>query len=560
LNGWKKHIAIHHLRFLVGELVVAIVIFMAILKIGGNTKAGIIASHAVVLTFLLTCEFIRQFELSLFRPLVSSTKYFLPLALLWRFVKEGTSLGLAPGGKLSVWVNRGRPALRAPRVNDEHTIPKIAVFTGAYTHVVDSTTLTLNRLVAKLDKDHISVMVFAPTVEDPPIEHAGTLVPAASFAPWGNRKEYRISLGLSRKAVKRLKHFQPTIFHIATPDIVGLQALLLAKRWSIPVVASYHTHFSSYLKYYGMSKMETSMWAYVRWFYDRCQFVYAPTTSMIKVLNDEGIVNTRLWSRGVDVATFDAGFRSSKWRESLEIEEHEVVILIACRLVWEKGLNTFAETVEKLKKDGIHHRSVVVGEGPARSELERRLTSTIFLGQLDTHDLAISYASSDIFLFPSSTETFGNAVLEAQASGMACVCANAPGGSAMIQHYETGLLAPPDDTPMFSYHTRNLILNPALRQRLGKNALIMAQSRSWEEVLGEVVASYRSALTQYHEVAKLDRPVQSEFSSHRVARDQSLVHVKMEKQSKTTFSELFSAFFAVKTILIMAMTSAKNKS
>src|SRR5690606_2998265 len=128
-------------------------------------------------------------------------------------------------------------------------------FTGAYNHIADGVSLTLNRLVEYLERIGAEVLVFAPTVEDPAVDHAGTLFPIPSI-PAPGREEYRVSLGLTRKARREFEAFQPTLVHIATPDYLGNRALRLARRQGIPVVASYHTHFSSYLKYYGFEELE----------------------------------------------------------------------------------------------------------------------------------------------------------------------------------------------------------------------------------------------------------------------------------------------------------------
>src|SRR5690606_11649352 len=334
---------------------------------------------------------------------------------------------------------------------------RVALFTGAYNHIADGVSLTLNRLVSFLQRHDTETLVFAPTVDDPPVNHAGTLVPIPSI-PLPGRPEYRASLGLPRSARATLKHFRPNVVHIATPDFLGYKALRLAERWKIPVVASYHTHFSSYLKYYGFGGLESVMWRYLQNFYSRCRHVYVPSPSMAEVLRSHGIESgLRLWSRGVDTSRFNPSRRSNEWRRSMGVGDDEILVSFIGRLVWEKGLRVFADVIQNVEQRGIPHRSMIVGEGPALTELRERLPSTLFTGYLEGTALARAYASSDVFLFPSDTETFGNVTLEAMASGVPTVCADATGSRTLVEHGETGLLVPAGNSAAFTEAVLHLI-------------------------------------------------------------------------------------------------------
>lgn len=371
---------------------------------------------------------------------------------------------------------------------------RIALFTGAYNHIADGVSLTLNRLVAYLERTGAEVLVLAPTVAQPPVRHAGTLVPVPSIAAPG-RPEYRVSLGLPASVRERLAAFDPTLFHIATPDVLGFKALRLAERWNVPVVASYHTHFSSYLKYYGFGAAEPLLWKYLRYFYGKCRHIYVPSPSMADVLRSNGIAHgLHLWQRGVETSRFNPGRRSLAWRRSLGLSDDEVVVSFIGRLVWEKGLHLFAEVVEGLEARGIPHRSLIVGDGPARAELQARLPRTIFTGYLGGDALATAYASSDVFLFPSDTETFGNVTLEAMASGLPAVCADATGSNALVEHGATGFLAPPGDGPAFLDYVARLVTDRPLRERMGRAALAHAQTFEWDAVLSRLAGYYADLL------------------------------------------------------------------
>lgn len=367
---------------------------------------------------------------------------------------------------------------------------RIALFTGAYNHIADGVSLTLNRLVAFLEEADTEVLVFAPTVSDPPVDHAGTLVPIPSI-PFPGRSEYRISLGLPAAARQRLADFQPTLIHIATPDLLGFRALKIAQRWDVPAVASYHTHFSSYLKYYGFGALESAMWKYLANFYEQCEHIYVPSPSMAEVLRDHGITDgLRLWSRGVDTTRFSPALRSLEWRRAHGVGDDEVLVSFIGRLVWEKGLRVYADVIDGLQQRGIPHRSMIVGDGPAFDELKERLPETLFAGYLRGPALSRAYASSDVFLFPSDTETFGNVTLEAMASGLPTVCADATGSRTLVEHGETGLLASPGNADEFLEAVRQLVEDASERRRMGIGALRRARQFEWHTILSRMVGFY----------------------------------------------------------------------
>ena len=377
-------------------------------------------------------------------------------------------------------------------------IPKrIALFSGAYNHIADGVTLTLNRLVKHLVNNGSEVRVFAPTIKKPAISHIGVLIPTPSL-PIPGRPEYRISTGLSGKIRKELDDFNPDIIHLATPDVAGYRALKYAQRMNVPVVSSYHTHFTSYLKYYKLEWLESRVWNYLKWFYSQCKQVYVPSESMADVLNSYGITeNLLLWERGVYVDLFTPERRSSSWRKKNGIGEDEVVISFISRLVWEKGLDIYANVIEALASRGIPHRSVIVGDGPAREELEQRLGNTLFLGYQRGEDLATAYASSDIFLFPSETETFGNVTLEAMASGIPAVCADATGSRSLIRDGITGYLAVPRDSGSFLHYVQRLATDAQLRHTMGRLARKRALEFAWPVILSKIEGYYDTLLGQH---------------------------------------------------------------
>ncbi len=377
----------------------------------------------------------------------------------------------------------GPPALR-----------RVALFTGAYNHIADGVSLTLNRLVSYLEAHDTEVLIFAPTIADPPVDHAGILAPVPSV-PVPQRPEYRLSLGLTRNARSLLRTFRPHLFHIATPDLLGYQALRFAAREGIPLVASYHTHFSSYLKYYGFGRLEARSWKYLQHFYNQCRHVYVPSQSMAEVLHSRGISKgIRLWMRGVDTHRFNPAHYDTGWRRSIGVEDDEVLVSFIGRVVREKGVHIFTDVVRNLQQRGIKHRSMIVGDGPVLNELRNQLPHTIFTGRLENEQLARAYASSELFLFPSDTETFGNVTLEAMASGLPTVCADATGSRTLVEHGKTGLLAPPGDTLAFVQAVQHLIQHEPERRRMGAAARDCARQYDWNTVMAHMVRYYDEIL------------------------------------------------------------------
>lgn len=366
---------------------------------------------------------------------------------------------------------------------------RVALFTGAYTHIADGVSLTLNRLVAYLLREGHDVRVFAPTVTSPPLSGAGTLFPIPSLAAPG-RSDYRLSFGLVQAARRALKAFDPHVVHIATPDILGYGALRWARTRKLPVVATFHTHFASYLPYYGLGRFEPLLWRYLQSFYSTCDLVLVPTPGIKRLLIEKGVNSlVDLWSRGVDAMQFSPAHRSRSFRQGLGPGGTPVILFVG-RLVKEKGLETFADVVLRLQGLGVPHRSLVVGDGPLRLHLQNRLPRTHFTGHLTDHALAQAYASADVFFFPSQSETFGNVVLEAAASRLPIVAAESDAFELVVQHGHNGFLAPAGDLKAMTHFVHLLLRDPKCRRQFGEAAHRIACTFDWDAVLEQMATFY----------------------------------------------------------------------
>ena len=368
---------------------------------------------------------------------------------------------------------------------------RIALFTGNYVHIEDGVSRTLGRLVGYLVDQGHEVTVLGPTIDNPPMNQPGRFIPVPSIAAPG-RPEYRVSTRFPAETRRQLEAWAPHIVHIATPDVLGHKALTWATALGIPVVSTYHTHFASYLDYYRLGLAEPALWATLRRFYNRCDEVYPPAPTMADALCEHGITRPiHVWPRGIELDRFDPAYRSDDWRASHGFGPEDVVITFISRLVKEKGIDVYAEVVRRLYARGFPVRGLVVGDGPEREALQVLLPDAVFTGHLSGDDISTAYASSDIFLFPSETETFGNVTLEAMASGLAVVCADAAGSRSLVDSGETGLLCPPRDVDAFELATESLVISPDRRAGFGVRARDAASAYDWSVVLASMVDNYR---------------------------------------------------------------------
>lgn len=374
---------------------------------------------------------------------------------------------------------------------------RIALFSGNYNYVVDGPVKALNTLVAYLEKTGHEVLVFAPTIKNPPFAHSGTLISVPSIALPGKRSEYRLGLGLRGKVKKELEAFKPTLIHIAAPDYTAYGALNYARDNGVPAVASFHTRFDTYPRYYKMGWLEKHLTNYMRHFYGRCEHVYAPSQSMVDELIADGIGReVRIWTRGVDSGLFNPARRDPAWRAAQGFQEDEVVVAFVGRVVLEKGIDIFTDAFLKARAGNPQLRALIVGEGPERPAFEQKLPEEVFVGYQEGEGLARAYASADIFFNPSITETFGNVTLEAMASGLPSICASAAGSKSLVEDGVTGFLAAPDAAG-FAAKLSALGADAHARKRFGEAAREKSMDFAWDAVLAELVGHYYEALDRF---------------------------------------------------------------
>ena len=385
----------------------------------------------------------------------------------------------------------------------EPTDLRIALFSGNYNYVLDGANQSLNRLVGYLLEQGAHVRVYSPTTDTPAFEPTGELVSVPSL-PIPFRPEYRLAVALPASIRRDLEAFAPNVVHISSPDVVAHRAVSWARRRRIAAVASIHTRFDTYLAYYHLQWFEPYARALLRRLYRRCEAIMAPAESTAAVLRAQRMNrDISIWARGIDRDRFNPERRDMKWRRGLGIRDDEVVIAFLGRIVVEKGLDVFAESVRALAARGIAHRVLAIGDGPARSWFEQQMPEALFVGQQGGTDLARALASADILLNPSITETFGNVTLEALACGLPVVAADATGASNLVRHGESGMLVEPTDIDGFADALQAYAKDPKLRARHGAAGVAFARTMDWDRINSVVIRTYLRAIAKRERLARM---------------------------------------------------------
>ncbi len=366
---------------------------------------------------------------------------------------------------------------------------RVALFSGNYNYTRDGCNQALNRLAGYLIEAGAEVRVYSPTTSTPAFEPVGELVSAPSVGVPG-RGEYRLAVGLTRALRADLAQFNPNLIHLSAPDILGAQAGRWGRRHGIPVVASLHTRFETYLSYYGLDWLRPRVERYLDGFYDGCDRVLAPNAPIAELLSSKGLGDrVRVWGRGVDRNRFSPAGRDTAWRQAHGIGDSEIAVAFLGRLVMEKGLDVLAETLNRLGDQPI--RPLIIGDGPARDFIQSRLPNAVFTDHLDGEALGRAVSSADVLFNPSLTEAFGNATLEGMAAGLAVLCPRAPSTSALIADGQDGLLVDDPSAATYAAALQGLINEPMRRLRLGRAARNASARYDWREICGSVLDVYR---------------------------------------------------------------------
>ncbi|MBN1332061.1 glycosyltransferase family 1 protein [Candidatus Dojkabacteria bacterium] len=380
---------------------------------------------------------------------------------------------------------------------------KVALFLGvANQKNFDGATMTLYTALGLLPENSVEFLIVTSKAPETSQEFPYSYVvePHLSLPLY---KDYPISFpGLSSNVRRELDKFKPDIMHITTPLFSGPWALRYAKKRHIPVLTIYHTHFLAYIEYY-VGKIRPVYWIVkgawerqYRKFYNAVDIALIPTSTILEELLELGVKaeKMRVWGRGINLDLFNPEAKNTPKFKKL-IRNNRKNILFVSRLVWVKELKTLVGVYKEIMRTRKDVNFVIVGDGPERGYLEKEMPEAVFLGKKQQKDLPELYASSDVFIFPSVSETFGNVVQESMACGCPPVVAAKGGPKGIVTDGVNGLYAKPKDVEDFVKQLNKLLDDNKLRNKLSKNAIEYASQQSWEKLAKRLFEYYQSLVS-----------------------------------------------------------------
>jgi len=367
---------------------------------------------------------------------------------------------------------------------------------------IDGIVTMVSKTVETLQARGDEVMIFAPS--GGPTELFGAEVVSLPSAPFPFYPELRVAP--PRASMRRhLDRFQPDIFHLFEPSLLGIGGIYYGKVLHIPIVISYHTNLPAYLHYYGLGFFEGPTWRLMRERHLRADLNLCTSTVMMDELRTHGIDRLALWERAVDAQRFHPSKCSAEMRNILsEGEPHRPLLLYVGRLSAEKDIRTLRDVLRAMPEV----RLAIVGDGPVRHELERhfRGTPTYFAGYLRGEPLAAAYASADLFVMASKTETLGLVLMEAMASGCPVVACRAGGVPDAVENGVTGFLFEPEDRHGLVETVRHALASPAERAAIRIRARADVEKHSWEGSTDQLLHYYQQAIEHPRPKAAKDMP------------------------------------------------------
>jgi glycosyltransferase involved in cell wall biosynthesis len=378
---------------------------------------------------------------------------------------------------------------------------RVAIITENFLPKVDGVTRTLARLLEHLQANGHQALVLGP--ESGMERYAGAKIVGTAGLPFPFYPELKLNF-FRPLFVRCLSEFQPDIVHLVDPVVLGAVGLAVARSLGIPLVSSYHTNLGAYCEHFGLAPLTRPMESYNRFIHNQCALTFCPSPSTAAKLRMQGFQHLRVWSRGVDTVLFHPEHRSGQvralWLKDREQLDDKVVLLYVGRLSWEKNLRLLVQAYRGIDHQRCH--LVMVGDGPAYAEMQQELAGlpVTFTGYLSGEALATAYASADAFAFPSYTETFGQVVLEAMASGLPVIGLLAEGVCDLVTDQQSGLLLDRgrlcEEEQVIGYraYLTRLIQDHHLRAAMGRTAFMQAQKYSWAEAMEALVQGYRSVM------------------------------------------------------------------
>jgi glycosyltransferase involved in cell wall biosynthesis len=374
---------------------------------------------------------------------------------------------------------------------------RIALFTDTFLPTLNGVARALGLLVEYADRAGHEVALVTPDIDgrDWPDVALHIRLPGPELPFYRELKAARPWLGAANR--RRLAEFDPDIVHSATEALVGMVGRRWAKARGVPFVSSYCTNFADYMAGYRMGFLEGTVWSTLRWFHGGAHTTFCPSNATLTDLAERGFHSRmKIWGRGVDSELFHPRRRSDELRREIA-GDAEVILAYVGRIAPEKRVDLLIEAFPKIRAATQRRVALMfVGGGPALEGLKARGVEGVhFAGYRRGEDLAAHYASADAFVFPSDTETFGQVVTEAMASGLPVVAPARGGVMDTVIPGETGYLFEPGDTHAIAEAALRLVDDDELRARMAAQSRSAAEARSWAGVFDRLFADYAEALS-----------------------------------------------------------------
>lgn len=373
---------------------------------------------------------------------------------------------------------------------------RVAVVTETYPPEINGVAATCSRVVEGLRERGHQLQLVRPrqAAGDAATQDEGFVEILMRGLPIPRYPQLRMGLPAGGALLRHWQTARPDVVHIVTEGPLGYSALQAAARLKLPVVSDFRTNFHAYTRHYGIAWLRTPIMGYLRKFHNRTACTMVPTDGLRGELMLAGFRNLRVVSRGVDTQLFSPSRRSEALRRSWGAMPGDLVALCVGRLAAEKNLGLLVQAFEQLREADRSARLVLVGDGPERAALQARLPMATFAGLRRGEELATWYASADVFLFPSVTETFGNVLPEAMASGLPAVAFDYAAARRLVVQGENGLRVAYDDNAAFCSATLRLASQVDWVREMGRRARATALGLEWGRIVEQVEHEYLTAM------------------------------------------------------------------
>ena len=373
---------------------------------------------------------------------------------------------------------------------------RIAVVTETWPPEVNGVAMTLAKLVQGLSHRNHDVQLIRPrqTKTDSPMNDASLEEVLMRGMPIPRYPELKLGLPSKKTLVKTWTLRRPDVVHIATEGPLGWSALQAAKVLKLPVTSDFRTNFQSYSKHYGVGWLRKPIVAYLRKFHNATACTMVPTRELMRTLSENGFANLKVVSRGVDTKLFNISKRDTSLRSSWGATDNTKVLISVGRMAPEKNLDQVLKTYEALKSTGQAFKLVMVGDGPLKEQFQKRYPEIIFPGMLSQSNLAAYYASSDLFIFPSQTETFGNVTLEALASGIPVLAFDCAAARDWVQTGINGWLIAENNPEGFPAQAVTIFNSKDLLDQITQRTRQQVVHLDWDQIAEQVESVFWDAI------------------------------------------------------------------